>query len=175
MSGFCEKCQKEAASVHVTEIAASGKKSERHLCEQCAESHGVPSVKAPTVLALFKELMEKTTTTTRARDRVCPKCGMTFNEFKTKARFGCPHDYEVFLSRVIPLLERLHGASEHVGDADAAHAEKAAADERAVELKRLRRDLQRVIKKEEYEEAARLRDRIQHLEKELLSEGERDD
>jgi protein arginine kinase activator len=134
--------------------------------------------------------MEKTNTVSRTRDRQCPQCGMSFGEFKAKGRFGCSHDYEVFLSRVIPLLERIHGASEHVGEADSAAASAAkpatpagtpaaagataaatAPQQTASELKRLRRDLQRVIKNEEYEEAARIRDRIQSLERELQGGG----
>ncbi len=179
MSVYCQKCQKEAASVHVTEIAKEGGKVEHHLCEECAKDHGMPVLQSPSVFALFKELMDKTNTVTRSRDRQCPQCGMTFGEFKAKGRFGCAHDYEVFLSRVIPLLERVHGASEHVGEADAAApapaaetaeappAARATAHETSGELKRLRRDLQRVIKNEEYEEAARIRDRIQQIEKQL--------
>jgi protein arginine kinase activator len=190
MSVFCQKCQKETANVHVTEISKEGGKAELHLCEECAKDQGVPALQSPSVFALFKELMEKTNTVSRTRDRQCPQCGMSFGEFKAKGRFGCAHDYEVFLSRVIPLLERIHGASEHVGEADAASVAKAAApsgapvatptaaaaaatapQQTASELKRLRRDLQRVIKNEEYEEAARIRDRIQTLERELEGGG----
>jgi protein arginine kinase activator len=188
MSVFCQKCQKEAAIVHVTEINKEGGKLELHLCEECAKDQGVPALQSPSVFALFKELMEKTNTVSRTRDRQCPQCGMSFGEFKAKGRFGCAHDYEVFLSRVIPLLERIHGASEHVGEADAAAAHKAGVPAGAVaaaaaapvtqqtagELKRLKRDLQRVIKNEEYEEAARIRDRIQTLEKELHDGGAAD-
>jgi protein arginine kinase activator len=174
MSMFCQRCQKETASVHVTEIDAEGAKAEVHLCEECAKANKIPPVPSPSVLALFKELMEKTSTVSRTRDRQCPKCGMSFGEFKTKGRFGCPHDYEVFQSRVIPLLERIHGASEHTGEADAAGAAQEVNDTAALELKRLRKDLQRVIKNEEYEEAARIRDRIQVLEKSLQAGGELD-
>jgi protein arginine kinase activator len=167
MSVFCQKCQKEAASVHVTEIGKEGKKVELHLCEECARDHGMPTLQAPSVFALFKELMDKTNTVGRTRDRQCPQCGMSFGEFKAKGRFGCPHDYEVFLSRVIPLLERIHGASEHVGESEASSAGAARSESpsSATELRRLRRELQRVIKNEEYEEAAKIRDRIQRLER----------
>jgi protein arginine kinase activator len=188
MSVFCQRCQKESASVHVTEINEAGAKAELHLCEECAKAKGVPPVPSSSVFALFKELMEKTSAVSRTRDRQCPQCGMTFGEFKAKGRFGCPHDYEVFQSRVIPLLERIHGASENVGEGEAASAGSVgipapsaapsaaptAVDISAAELKRLRKELQRVIKNEEYEEAARIRDRIQVLEKKLHEGGELD-
>jgi protein arginine kinase activator len=203
MTEFCQRCQTEAAKVHVTEIDREGGKVLLHLCEGCAKGHGLPAPTPPTVLAVFKELVDKANTVSRPRDRQCPECGITFAEFKAKGRFGCAHDYDVFLARVVPLLERVHGASEHVGQdvgapeqAGAARAgaaeptggaspapaslsdespartpppppKKSAADLAAQELKRLRRDLVRVVKSEAYEEAARLRDRIQELEKEL--------
>ncbi|MBL8840701.1 MAG: UvrB/UvrC motif-containing protein [Planctomycetes bacterium] len=174
MTEYCQRCQKEAAKVHVTEIDAEGKKALLHLCEECAKGHGLPAQPAPTVLAVFKELVDKANTVARTRDRQCPECGTTFAEFKAKGRFGCAHDYEVFQARVVPLLERIHGASEHVGEADGARAQKSASDSAAQELRRLRRDLQRVVKSEEYEEAARLRDRITTLEKQLAEGNQLD-
>ena len=174
MNGYCQRCQKEAASVVVTEIDSAGAKQQLRLCEECAKNQGVPPVPATSVIALFKQLMDQTNTVSRTRDRVCPQCGISFGEFKAKGHFGCAHDYEVFLSRVVPLLERIHGASEHVSEPDSAAARRESADDTGLELKRLRRDLQRVIKSEEYEEAARLRDRIQSLEKHLEKGGEVD-
>lgn len=168
MTEFCQRCQKEAAKVHVTEIDRDGGKVLLHLCEGCAKGHGLPAATPPTVLAVFKELVDKANTVSRTRDRQCPECGTTFAEFKAKGRFGCAHDYDVFLARVVPLLERVHGASEHIAEGGAAASpRRAVADQTAQELKRLRRDLQRVVKSEAYEEAARLRDRIQALEQEL--------
>ncbi|MSR46768.1 MAG: hypothetical protein EXS13_06860 [Planctomycetes bacterium] len=177
MTEFCQRCQKEAAKVHVTEIDKDGSKALLHLCESCAKGHGLPIPTPPTVLAVFKELVDKANTVSRTRDRQCPECGTTFAEFKAKGRFGCAHDYDVFLARVVPLLDRVHGATEHVAESGAAVAKKAVADKAAAdrtaadasaqELRRLRKDLQRVVKSEAYEEAARLRDRIQVLEREL--------
>ncbi|MBM4015791.1 MAG: hypothetical protein FJ293_12625 [Planctomycetes bacterium] len=193
MTEFCQRCQTEAAKVHVTEIDKDGGKVLLHLCEGCAKGHGLPASTPPTVLAVFKELVDKASTVSRTRDRQCPECGITFAEFKAKGRFGCAHDYDAFLARVVPLLERVHGASEHLGPGDAVAAaavpdpsatasgaapaapapvlpppaRKSAADQAAQELKRLRRELVRVVKSEAYEEAARLRDRIQALEKDL--------
>lgn len=175
MSVYCQRCKNETATVHDTVIDPEGVARQLHLCEACAQQDSLPQVKAPTVLAIFKELLENpAATTARARDRQCPQCGMTFGEFKTKGRFGCAHDYEVFLSRVIPLLERVHGASEHIGESDAQKSRDDAHDMAARELKRLRRDLTRVIKDEKYEEAAALRDRIQKLEQQLDPDGPRD-
>ena len=163
MKAYCQSCQKAAASVLVTELK-EGNKVEFHLCEECAQAQGIPPKPPPAVsmLEIFHQLVEKTGGSSKARDRSCAQCGITFNEFKTKGRFGCAEDYESFQSRVIPLLERIHGASEHVPDG----AEGAIVPGGQAELVRLRHELHQVVDREEYEEAARIRDRIQKLEKE---------
>ena len=106
--------------------------------------------------------------------RACPECGMTFTEFKQKGRFGCSRDYDEFLSRLVPLLQRIHGAAEHTeGAAPEPEPPKRRSKAGSVqsELRKLRRELQRVVEHEEYEEAARIRDRIKSLEQ-ILSGGE---
>ena len=49
-------------------------------------------------------------------DLTCPKCGITFREFRTQGQLGCRHDYEVFAEHLGPLIERAHGgATRHTG------------------------------------------------------------
>ncbi len=182
MSFYCQKCQTATAKVHVTELK-EGKKIEHHFCEECAETQGIaPKAAAPvSMYKIFKELMEKGGAARRSRDRQCPECGMTFSEFKAKGRFGCPHDYDVFLSRLIPLLQRIHGASQQDGlppeddrheDLDLPEQEQADEENQAqVELEELKTELQRVVQREQYEEAARIRDRIKELEETLTQGG----
>lgn len=168
MKAYCQSCQKAAASVHVTELKGEDK-VEFHLCEECAQAQGLPPKSPPvSMLDIFHQLVEKTGGSGKTRDRSCGGCGITFSEFKAKGRFGCAEDYDAFQSRVIPLLERIHGSSEHVAD-DAPEAPPV--DDERAELNRLRQDLHRVVLKEEYEEAARIRDQIQNLERLLGGEA----
>jgi protein arginine kinase activator len=90
----------------------------------------------------------------------CPDCGITFEEFKTKGRFGCPRDYEVFKDSIGPLLEKIHGTRRHTGRLPRGAGEGSRGDR----LLRLRRDLQNAVGAENYEEAARLRDEIRRVE-----------
>jgi protein arginine kinase activator len=172
MKPFCESCHKAAASVHVTELK-DGQKVELQLCEGCAENQGIPPKHTPvSMLEIFKQLMDKTGGTVSARDRACPGCEITFSEFKAKGRFGCAEDYDVFLSRVVPLLERIHGSSEHA--TDPGESVISGADQESMEraeLARLHRDLARTVKEEEYEMAAQIRDRIRVLEEQLHPES----
>ena len=114
MNVYCERCQTATATVHVTDLEGV-KKIERHLCEDCANSLGLPLKNAQglSMLEVFQQFMEKSSSGRRRGDRACPECGMTFTEFKQKGRFGCSRDYDEFLSRLVPLLQRIHGAAEH--------------------------------------------------------------
>ena len=174
MNLYCQNCKKAAAIVHVTEIH-DGQKMELHFCEACAEAHGLPA-KNPTVTMVqsLQDWMDKFGAVSKGKDRQCPQCGLSFNDFKVHGRFGCPNDYQVFKSRLLPLLERIHGTSAHGGSPTSVeisvetHKVRGAPESpEAAELKRLRLDLQRVVESEKYEEAAKIRDRILELERTL--------
>ena len=62
-------------------------------------------------------------------------------------------DYRVFSAGVLPLLQRFHGATRHVGKVARRH-------EGSAQRLRLRTQLREAIAREDYEEAARLRDRL---------------
>jgi protein arginine kinase activator len=81
----------------------------------------------------------------------CPDCGIKFMEFRAGGRLGCPQDYWVFSKGLLSLLQRYHGTTRHVG-------KTARRREGAMERLRLRTRLREAIAREEYEEAARLRD-----------------
>ena len=83
----------------------------------------------------------------------CPDCGIKFMEFRAEGRLGCPHDYRVFGRGLLPLLQRVHGATRHVGKV-------AAKRPGAIQRLRLRSQLREAIAREDYEEAARLRDQL---------------
>ena len=91
----------------------------------------------------------------------CPKCGITFREFRTQGQLGCPHDYQVFAEFMAPLVERAHGgATQHVGKVPARLGPTASQQS---ELLRLQRELNDAVEREDYETAAGLRDQIKVL------------
>jgi protein arginine kinase activator len=91
----------------------------------------------------------------------CPDCGITYAEFRNQGRLGCPHDYEVFAEPLAEVLEKVHGATEHLGKLP--HRAGADLTEQR-QLMQLRRQLQEAVENEKYEEAARLRDLIKNKE-----------
>ena len=154
----CDNCNK-AATVHLTEIK-SGKKIEKHLCEQCAheylyEPQAKKGGKNPAVVA------EDDEEAAPLNQRECPECGIKFVEFRNSGRLGCPHDYDAFAAELNPLLENIHGDTRHCGKSPRRLPQTL---QNQSELTRLRRQLQSAVSQEAYEEAARLRDRIRQLE-----------
>jgi protein arginine kinase activator len=93
----------------------------------------------------------------------CPICGLTWTSFKSAGLMGCPHDYEVFEGKLVPLLKRAQeGSTDHVGKVP--RKKKTQETDRQVTTMRLRRELQKAIDAENYEQAARLRDQLRTLE-----------
>ncbi|CAM3478884.1 UvrB/UvrC motif-containing protein [Hydrogenibacillus schlegelii] len=164
---MCERCGKRPATFHFTKIV-NGEKTELHLCDVCAREEGVAfSVPgdAFSIHHLLSGIMPAMPSRPMDRGRVCPTCGMSYDEFVKKSRFGCSDCYTAFREPLVPLLRRIHGgAAEHHGRAPKRHKPRRALRHR---LERLRAELQEKVAAEAYEEAARLRDEIRRLEREL--------
>jgi protein arginine kinase activator len=93
----------------------------------------------------------------------CPMCGLTWSNFKQNGLMGCSHDYTMFETKLLPLLKRAHeGATDHAGKIPAAR--KTEETNRHVNSLRIRRELQKAIDAENYEQAARLRDELRQIE-----------
>lgn len=158
----CEKCHKNHATYHLTAIE-NGVKKEAHLCEECARNAGVGLKVNFSIGDILGSLMEPKASGKAGQLR-CPECGITYAEFKTKARLGCAKDYEVFRGELMRLLEKIHGSTSHTGKAPQTVDAQVKKEN---ELLRLKRDLEGVVKSEDYEKAAMIRDRIRILEGEL--------
>ena len=177
---LCQNCNKKVAVVHSTEMASGKRVKESHLCEPCAAEAGLPP--SSKVLSISSTdlfgLLHLGRTARREADIECPACGMKLQDFRVKGRLGCPKDYEVFRPHLEGLLEKVQGATRHVGrkplrpseerPADAPTGEGRAPIRRAAgekSLENLRRKLAQAVKEEKYEEAARLRDQIGEIER----------
>jgi protein arginine kinase activator len=152
----CQRCQKEA-SIHLTE-RIQGQRQELHLCPSCARKAGLALPEAPPNLALDAVVQSLIVAHVgelvgELADLTCPDCGLKFMEFRASGRLGCPQDYRVFAAGLLPLIQRYHGATRHVGKVARRH-------EGAGHRLRLRTRLREAIAREDYEEAARLRDRL---------------
>ena len=163
----CDHCDNQA-TVHLIEIQ-DGKKVEKHLCENHAVEEGV-AVKVQN--APINELLEKFVlkhsqegedpgrpVTTR-----CEGCGISYEEFRKSGLLGCSQCYGAFDRMLMPLLERAQeGATRHLGKVPT-HA--GINELRQQRLRQLRRELEEAVAAEQYERAAKIRDRVNEVESE---------
>jgi protein arginine kinase activator len=158
---ICQMCKKQQATIHLTEIV-NNQKTELHLCEKCAEKQGV--VKTQMSIADFLHGLAsggKGQAKQDLPDITCPSCGMQLSQFQSGGRFGCAEDYAAFRERIMPLIEKIHDATQHVGKTPARAGRDVA---REKSLRQLQAELKRAVEREAYEEAARIRDRIRELD-----------
>ncbi|HVP11327.1 MAG TPA: UvrB/UvrC motif-containing protein [Phycisphaerae bacterium] len=164
MNLACQACKKRPATVHLTDITPEGEMQERHLCEECAQEEGLtpkPPTNVPLNAMLAGMIMDKAAIQQLAELK-CPHCGLTFVEFRNAGLLGCPGDYDAFEKALVPLIERAHeNASHHIGKVPQRLAVPRSAES---DLIRLRRELTKAVDDEQYEQAAKLRDRIKALE-----------
>ena len=161
---ICMVCKKNSATIHLTDIVG-GKKNEVHLCEECAQQQGISyktsAAALPELLAFISGAGEGEES--EFADLTCPECGMTYTEFRRTGRLGCPNDYGAFREGLIPILERVHGGTEHTGRAPGRVSKPDSG--KTLRLIQLKRELQEAVGEELYEKAVGLRDEISRLER----------
>ncbi len=159
----CQRCGKNAATIHLTDILKpGGERRERHLCEECAIDEGVTAKAHTPINELLTNFLMVQAGAQELAQLSCDQCGMTFVEFRNRGLLGCPNDYVVFAKALGPLIERAHeGGTQHVGKIPSRFG---GTMKQQQELAKLRQELNAAIEREDYEEAAKLRDRIRSTE-----------
>lgn len=159
---LCQSCEKRQATTHIKTIL-NGELKEYNLCSECAQKHGYGSFFGNIGFdldKLFGSFMEGIgPTKTRKR---CQCCGSSFEDIARSGKVGCAECYDVFYEELLPSVQRIHGRTSHTGKlAHSAGTEVKVKNE----LAKLRSELEKAIKSQEFEKAAELRDRIRELEK----------
>jgi len=157
----CGRCSKPAV-LHITELR-QGEVQALHLCEACAKEYLSQSPEEQAESAVEETSDDPNEALDEIDQQVCPSCGISFKEFRAGGRLGCPLDYTVFEDELLPLLENIHGETEHCGKVP---KRAPVSSQRQFQLIKLRRDLRSAVEEERYEEAARIRDEIQNIENE---------
>jgi protein arginine kinase activator len=170
----CEICNVNDANIVFTQIINSEKKV-MHICQSCAKNKGL-TVEVTSNPENVKSIFDKVADAAKENDKskkvkaepvpdiTCPSCDLTFAEFKEDGLFGCSECHVAFQEHLPRILKQIHGAAVHNGKAPSELTEDAVAKK---ELRTLKSKLKRCVDKEEYEKAAKIRDRIALLEKEV--------
>lgn len=175
---LCDKCHKREAKIYCTEII-NGIKKEQYLCEQCAADYASFQMNGDTerrdmsVESLLSGLLEKSYRN-QGENAVgmtrCDGCGLSYSEFLKTGKFGCSACYGTFGKVFDKSLKQIQGSDTHHGKVPKGFVTKAdhVLDDIS-ELDKLTLKLQYAVEKEEFEEAARLRDIIREIRKQQES------
>ena len=168
---ICENCGERPATLHFTKIV-NGKKNEFHLCELCAQEKGELISENNDFsfhhllsgLLNFDQMMNGNSLNINTETLRCKTCGLSFSQFKKMGKFGCNDCYKYFETQLEPIFRRIHGNSTHSGKVPVRSGSRIKLRK---EIDILKSKLQQKIASEEFEEAAKLRDKIKTLELKL--------
>jgi len=160
----CDVCHAREATVHLTEVV-NEEVTKLHLCENCAKAKSEEMQSHFGLTDLIASLMDFEPALPEEKPHEvavkCGKCGMTYHDFQKTGKLGCEECYEAFKKDLSGLLKKIHGADRHVGKMPVMSVGTASDQET---LKRLHTELEELVRAEEFEKAAIIRDRIKDLE-----------
>ncbi len=183
-SSKCSKCDRPAL-IHVTEVdyadddAASKSVKDIHLCLFHAVDAGLIAGLPKAVLANLEaegtaviaglsidKPSSKKKRSAGGKQPTCPICGSSWSEFEQSGLMGCPHDVEVFETKLTSVVKGLQeGRVQHVGKIPLRSGASAAGLQ--AQINRLKESLSTAVAKEQFEQAAKLRDELKALEERL--------
>lgn len=149
---LCDDCKKNPA-IKTYKEQFQDKTIELHLCQECADKRGLVVKKDLTPAELLQNLLKHEAVDDATV--ICPRCLLSFAEFKRLGRFGCGECARAFHDRLAPILARIHGAKQHIG-----RTPRKLKKGVVTEIFKLREELKEALQKEEYEKAAQIRDQL---------------
>lgn len=179
---LCEKCKKKKAVIYYNENIG-GEIRSFNLCTECADSMRLsgeleefssaisgfssPFTETPKRLSGKQyPLLVARTLPSNTVNKKCPGCGMTLDEISETGYIGCVRCYGFFAEELRDTIESLHLGyfktdGKYCGGAPRSYREKL---EKLKLITELRTQLASAVAKENYEQAATLRDRIREME-----------
>ena len=177
----CDICHKNEATIHIQEIM-NGQKKNLNICPLCASEKNLTESEidgfnlSEILYNLSSQMMNSANHSTEEQNPaitdpsipsqpsvVCGKCGWNTSKFRETGRLGCAQCYSAFEPILRNAIRSMHKGGVHVGKhPDAVEGSNA---EIATKVMSLQKELEQHVAKEEYEEAAKLRDRINKLRK----------
>lgn len=172
---LCDNCKIRHARIYYTEII-DGVKKEQHLCEECAKQYTTFQIEAPMLtqqftlgdlLSTIYDTYEAKGENERSKNTItCKNCNTTYQQFIQQGTFGCSECYESFKEVLERSLKKIQGANKHIGKVPKGFQTSTQQIVSSLsEVDRLSIQLQQAVEKEEFEEAAKLRDEIRRLKK----------
>ena len=173
---LCNKCGKNEVTFYL-EQNINGKITKIALCPECAKEYKTNSFNPYSSFNLLGGLFQPLSYTKRSSEvKKCTLCASTFADISKNGKVGCAECYKVFKEELNPTVKRIHGNVKHIGrtpgDKSCDCKEKAHTDESICvsenispenQILTLKNQLNEAVLREDYETAAKLRDKIHEL------------
>lgn len=161
----CQKCGIKKGQIQVTRLI-EGTLKEILLCDECLREEMQlqnESLQTPNYMltAILDAVSQSAIPVNLIRTTSCSKCGMTFGMYREIGKMGCGTCYQTFADRLERIVNNWHGHGVHVGKRPQTGVNDLVEKEA---LRKWHRALNEAIRREDYEEAAILRDLIMATE-----------
>ena len=161
---LCKKCGKYTATTHIKTVI-NGQVAEQNLCGYCAAKSGYVGLTSDNFANLMTSMLTKSIQlNSNITSLRCNMCGATFTDIAESGKVGCADCYKAFYEELLPYLKRIHGSSKHTGKSSNAKQLAVACKNNTIDD--LKSKLALLVASENYEEAARVRDKIKKMEAE---------
>ncbi len=163
----CDLCDKEAV-VHLTQVV-DGEMKEFHLCEEHAQKQGIDFDSPMSITDILMGLGQQVKQSVASDFTLaCPTCGMERDEFRKSGRLGCSDCYKTFMAELSAAIKAMHHSTQHIGKIPAREGSQTRIKSK---IARLQKDLENAVAREDYEQAAQIRDEIKAIKETEVSEG----
>lgn len=158
----CEMCGNRNAVVFVQQIIGDTR-SEMRLCAECAKERGLRGDGdiAQSVAKLLAAVPPSRNAEKEREGKACPVCGLSTAEARKNGSAGCPSCWDLFAVDLFRKVYKDVPRRRHVGRLPVRLEDHRSS---ILELAQAKERLESALKAEDYETAARCRDRIRVLE-----------
>ncbi len=161
---ICQLCGKRPATICVN-IDINGTRNVRFICEACAEERKIKNnPSSDDIIALVNDIKAAETLleSKKAKEEAelakqCPVCKIYYRDFIKERRLGCAECYNSFKKELEQLIKKRTKP-------DSSEAEESRVASDRLTVLKLKRLLQQCVEREDYENAAKYRDKIAELE-----------
>lgn len=164
---LCQNCGKNEATTHIKQII-NGDMAESHLCKDCASHLGYSDVFSGFGLNLSEFfggfLGDMVPGIAQSKVKRCEKCGASFEDIAREGKVGCADCYRTFYDKLLPSIQRIHGKIKHSGKVSANTVDSPEEETKEEKIEKLKSLMNDAVAKQEFEEAAKIRDEIKALE-----------
>ncbi|MDD5658596.1 MAG: UvrB/UvrC motif-containing protein [Actinomycetota bacterium] len=184
---ICDNCRKNEASIHLIQLGNDGEVKKIDLCKSCVkelaflpeeEFSGGDFKNSTSILAIDLGFFNDSESfdlfgglnLSNKENRRCQYCNISLNAIKKLGRVGCQRCYEEFQEDLNPLIKLIQSGIEHKGKVPINCNKRLKIEKKIKDLKFM---LEEQIIIENFEEAARLRDKITSLQKKLHYSGKK--